>query len=176
MTSDRAVLISYYARSQEQTSIKLKVSQYADSPDNNYAAYQFQTDFHTSLKTRWTRYQHYFELADLTDISFGNNAIFNIIFSCDKWDEAIDVDLTGIQIDFVDQTPFAQKLRVGKFEDEFAIAQLRYQKSKDYEQYFPSWADGLRYDVNGANWQPNYLAAYAPLTDGAALTALIIKN
>ncbi len=171
-TSGRAIILSYYARSNSATSLGVKISQYADSADNSFTAYQFQ-DNNRTLTTRWKRYQHYFELADLSGISLGGNALFNIIFRCDRWDESINLDLTGVQVDFVDQVPFAQELRIGKFEDELAWAQLRYQKSKDYDQYFGSWSDGLRYDVNGANWQPSYIAAYAPTTNGAQLTATV---
>lgn len=167
-TSNRAIILSYYARSGTNCSLGVKVSQYPDSSDNGFVAYQFQ-DNNKILTTQWKRYQHYFELADLTGIKFGAGAILNIIFRCDRNLESINLDLTGVQIDFVDQAPFAQELREKSFAEELAFAQLRYQKSKTYEQYFPSWSGSYRYDANGANWNPGFINQLAIATSGHSL-------
>lgn len=167
-TSNRAIILSYYARSGTNCSLGVKVSQYPDSSDNGFVSYQFQ-DNNKTLSTQWKRYQHYFQLQDLTGIKFGAAAILNIIFRCDRNLEAISLDLTGVQIDFVDQAPFAQELREKSFAEELAFAQLRYQKSKTYEQYFPSWSGTYRYDVNGANWNPGFINQLAITTSGHSL-------
>lgn len=171
-TSGRSIILSYYAKSANNTSMAVKVSQYADSADNSFASYQF-TDNNRTITSGWKRYQHYFELENLADIRLGANAIFNITFFCNVNNQIINIDLTGVQIDYVDQAPFAQKLREASFETELAFAQLRYQKSKSYTQYFPSWSSGYRYDVNGANFQPGYLVGVASNTTGAQLSTTV---
>ena len=167
-TSNRSIILSYYARSATNTSLGVKVSQYADSADNSFASYQF-TDNNRTILNRWKRYQHYFRLADLRGISFGAGAIFNIVFRCDRSEEDIDLDIMGVRVYFADVTPFAADFVPQDLDEELKFAQLRYQKSKDYEQYFPSWSNGYRYDVNGANWNPGYINQFASTVEGHSL-------
>ena len=171
-TSNKNIILSFYAKSPNANNIKAKVSQYAASADNNFDSIQRSTN-DIKLDSNWKRYQFYFELGDLEGITFGENAIFNIIFELGNWDEDYNVDLTGVQVDFCQQTPFADELRVNSFENELAIAQLKYQTSKDYDQYFGSWAGGYRYDVNGANWGNSYQSTATTSTEGLNLQTTI---
>lgn len=169
-TSNRNIILSFYAKSINNNKIKVKVSQYTGSP--SFKAFQ-KTSNNINLTSQWKRYQIELSLSDLTGITLGSDSFFNLIFQFNEWNQNYNVDITGVQVDFVDQTPFAQSLREGSFEDELKYAKLRYQKSKDYTQYFASWADGYRYDVNGANWQPGYTTIYSTSTTAAALSATI---
>lgn len=173
LLNDKAIIMSFWARSANNNTIQPRISQYADSPDNGFAALQ-QSGGDITLTTQWVRYQVQFDLADLTGIELGDNNIFAMAIGLTRFDEAYDVDITGFQVDTALQAPFAQKLRSGSFEDELAFAQLRYQKSKAYEQFLPSWVDSLRYDVNGSNFQPGYVVSYAPLNDGGATRADVV--
>lgn len=172
-TSNRAIVLSYYAKSSNGTSLTARVSQYPASADNSFAAYPFEDNART-IGSKWKRYQHYFELADLNTIKAGSGATFTVTFKLKDSLANINLDLTGVQIDFVDQSPFAQDLRVVSFENELKFAQLRYQKSKAYNQYFPSWSNNYRYDVNGANWQPGFINRVSFGTTGNCLLADVV--
>jgi len=167
-TSNKGCVLSYWARSSNNNHVQPRISQYADSPDNSFASYQ-QTGGVSITSSRWVRYSHYFQLEDLEGVSLGDGAIFNIQFLLPISDQDYDIDIAGVQVDFTIQTPFAQKLRYDSLEEAIDYAQLKYQKSKDYDQYLPSWSDSLRYDVNGANFEPSYVLAYSPSVEGESM-------
>lgn len=171
-TSNKGCVLSFWAKSPNLNRIQPRISQYADSPDNSFQSYQF-TGGLTTLTNKWVRYSFYFQLENLEGITLGDNAILNLQFLFNNFDEDINIDFSGVQVDFNLQTPFAQKLRYDSLSEAIDYAKLKYQKSKDYDEYFASWVDNLRYDVNGANWEPSYNIAYSPTTVAGALRSTI---
>ena len=174
-TSNKGCVVSFWARSANNNTIQARVSQYADSADNTFASY-VSTGGQINTTTKWTRYSAYFQLTDLEGLEFGSGAIFNLQLLLPAFDQDYDIDIAGVQVDFSVQTPFPQKLRADSLEEAIAYGQRTYQKSKDYDQYLPSWVNGLRYDVNGANFEPSYVLSYAPTATGAAMRTEVVLD
>ena len=120
-SANKAVILSFWARSNNSNTIEPRLSQYADSPDNSFAAFQFSGGL-LNLTTRWIRYSFYFELDSLLGVTPGAGAILNVLFDFDIFNQDYDVDISGVQIDSVLQTPFAQKLRKVRQTEDIATA------------------------------------------------------
>lgn len=172
-TSNKSAVVSFWARSGTATTVNLRLALSADAPENSFAS-DVYTAANTTLSTQWKRYSFVFNFKSLEGLTLGDNKRFVMALTMPIFNQAIDVDVTGFQVDFKLQTPFAQKLRSDSFEFALSEAKTKYQKSKAYDQYHPSWSATLRYDVNGANFQPGYVVAYPAIGDGAAMRADVV--
>ena len=171
-TSGKGCVFSFWGRSSAETTVQPRLIQDPDFANNDIIFTHLGGK--TKLTTKWVRYSFYFLLDPFNNTDLGQYAKLNIQFLMNKFDDVIDVDLAGVQIDFNLQTPFAQKLRADTLEEAIQYAKLKYQKSKNYDQYLPSWAKGVRYDVNGNNYQPGYSTIPSFATSGSSLQSTII--
>lgn len=175
-TNSRAVILSYYAYSDQTNTVQVFLNQYGNSSYDQFKVYNHSV-FDLRLNRKWQRYEHYMELtapvAQYPASALNSKgAGLYLEIRMDKWDQQYDVKFTGFQIDFVDKNPFGDALKLKPYEEELAQAQLKYQTSMEPGFYMPSWSGGYRYDNNGANWGEGFIQAYAPSTEPAAMRSV----
>ena len=159
--SNRNAVISFYAKSSESNTIRLKNNVYYDRDFSIPGArplysYTFN-DF--ILTPSWKRYAVNVEYADLSEaLTPGPNSSYGFIFEFPDKDADYDVQLTGVQVDFMDVSPMPSDVKghAPTYEEEVAFCQKFYQHSKDWEngEFLRSWANNYRYDTNGVDWGP----------------------
>ena len=172
-TSNRNVTLSFYGKSANNNNCRIKLNVYPDAFFYGQKLVYSETSSDITLNNQWKRYSYRIEIPDFSyaEGNLGAIAQMTVFFQMPFWDEDIDVQVTGFQVDPVDITPFPDDVRAKSYQEEKAFCQKFYQHSKDWEngEFMGSWSDTYRYDVNGTFWQSGYQVAYSPSTAAGAL-------
>ena len=170
--SNRNAIISFYARSVGSNLIRLATNTNYDRdftgarPFYNFISNDFR------LSPSWRRYSYLIEFPDFTEaLTPGPFAQLSFVFQFFDNTQDYNVDLTGLQLDFIDISPIMSIPNIINFEEEVRICQKFYQHSRDWRNgsFFPSWSGDIRYDVNGNTntgvWGEGFQSVWFPSTD-----------